>query len=248
MRRHHNTLHQTKKLFWCTVEGCTRSEGFPSGKPFPRKDKLDSHIRNIHHAAVFSPGPSCAGLTTTIPDFADHVIANANDIASNSGEPSWFYDNAGFTTLPAIDTTVATGLLPGADGLVDATGFPTVDGQVGVAGLTEITASITTADGLTGTNWFSFVDDGLTGTNGFSASGFTDADEYTRADGFNLTHGPIGFDQSAPADGITGAGWPAFAHANNDEFPGVDGIVGDNWFADSTWFAGVNGFTDVSGV
>ena len=47
--RHHNSVHQLEKLFWCPVPGCIRSESFSGeNRPFPRRDKLVSHMKNIH--------------------------------------------------------------------------------------------------------------------------------------------------------------------------------------------------------
>jgi hypothetical protein len=45
--RHYNAYHaQDKTEYWCTVEGCDRSEG--GNKPFARKDKLKDHLRQGH--------------------------------------------------------------------------------------------------------------------------------------------------------------------------------------------------------
>ncbi|OCK94382.1 uncharacterized protein K441DRAFT_561610 [Cenococcum geophilum 1.58] len=46
LKRHHNSLHSSNGVvFWCSANGCRRSLG---GKPFPRKDKRDEHVRNMH--------------------------------------------------------------------------------------------------------------------------------------------------------------------------------------------------------
>ena len=46
LKRHHNTVHSTSPTrFWCAWKGCSRSDG---GKPFPRKDKRDEHVRKKH--------------------------------------------------------------------------------------------------------------------------------------------------------------------------------------------------------
>lgn len=239
LRRHRNTVHQPTKQFWCMVSGCTRSEGFPGEKrPFPRKDKLDSHVRNIHHAAL-SPSVSSAGFTAAIPNIGGNVvdnvvdtngIAGVNESANNSGlvaahrlfdEPSWLRGNSHSTALIDIDTPVVTGLITSADSFIDVNGFTTVDRQVGFAGFTGITASTTTVDALTGTNCFPFAD-GFADISGFSASGFTGADGF------------IGINELTSADELTGAGWPTFTDSSTDEFQNIDRIVGANWFTSTT--------------
>jgi hypothetical protein len=47
--RHHNSVHELTTPFWCPVSSCSRSESFPHHRrPFPRKDKLDSHLKKVH--------------------------------------------------------------------------------------------------------------------------------------------------------------------------------------------------------
>jgi hypothetical protein len=111
-----------------------------------------------------------------------------------------------------VDTFVDTGLLTSADGFVDE--------QVGIARFPEITASITTPNGLIN-------------TNGFSMSGFT---------------GVTGTNELTPAGGLNGAGWSTIADISVDEFPNVDGIAGTTWFASTTGFTEVDGFTGVGSV
>ena len=247
------------------VSGCTRSEGFPGEKrPFPRKDKRDSHVRKIHHAAL-SPSVSSTGFTAAIANVRDNVvdtngIAGVNESANNSGsvaahrlfdEPNWLHGNSDSTAPTDIDTPLVTGLVTSADGSIDVNGFTTVDGQVGFAGFTGITASTSTFDALTSTNCFSFTD-GFADTSGFSASGFTGTNGYTGADGFiginELTSADGLAADGLSADGLTGADWPIFTDASTDEFPDVDGIVGANWFAGTTGFTGVNGLIGVGSV
>lgn len=46
--RHHNGTHAEKPtVFWCDVVGCNRSEA-EGGRPFPRKDKRNDHVRSVH--------------------------------------------------------------------------------------------------------------------------------------------------------------------------------------------------------
>jgi hypothetical protein len=48
LRRHYDVAHApTKPAFWCPVTACERSRGI-GGRCFPRKDKLRSHLRNVH--------------------------------------------------------------------------------------------------------------------------------------------------------------------------------------------------------
>ncbi|EUC46282.1 hypothetical protein COCMIDRAFT_36114 [Bipolaris oryzae ATCC 44560] len=50
--RHRNSVHELTKPLWCSIPNCNRSESFPRPKrPFSRKDKLTSHVRNMHYAA-----------------------------------------------------------------------------------------------------------------------------------------------------------------------------------------------------
>jgi hypothetical protein len=221
------------------IPGCNRSEGFPGKQhPFSRKDKLDLHVKKIHSTAS-SLSVSSAGFTAAVPNVIDTSsnvidasgIAGINERASNSslmtaygfGEPSWLHDNSNSTTFMNVDTPVATGLPTSTNGFID--------GQVGIAGFIGITTSTTADDGLTGTNWPSFV--GFADNTGFSANGFTGADGFTGMDE------STGINGLTSTGGLTGAGWSTFADgfAGVDEFPSVDKITG------TTEFAGVDGFT-----
>jgi len=43
LRRHNQTIHSTKALFFCPTDGCTFKE-----KGFKRKDGLTKHVRKVH--------------------------------------------------------------------------------------------------------------------------------------------------------------------------------------------------------
>lgn len=46
--RHYNGTHASRPtVWWCTVVGCDRSAA-ERGKPFPRKDKRNDHLRKVH--------------------------------------------------------------------------------------------------------------------------------------------------------------------------------------------------------
>jgi hypothetical protein len=46
--RHYNGAHAiVKKVYWCPSVGCIRSQG-PGNVPFPRKDKMLDHARQVH--------------------------------------------------------------------------------------------------------------------------------------------------------------------------------------------------------
>jgi len=231
------------------VSGCTRSEGFPGEKrPFPRKDKRDSHVRKIHHAAL-SPSVSSTGFTAAIANVRDNVvdtngIAGVNESANNSGsvaahrlfdEPNWLHGNSDSTAPTDIDTPLVTGLVTSADGSIDVNGFTTVDGQVGFAGFTGITASTSTFDALTSTNCFSFTD-GFADTSGFSASGFTGTNGYTGADGF------IGINELTSADGLSADGF-----ADTSGFS-ASGFTGTNGYTGADGFIGFNELTSADGL
>jgi hypothetical protein len=52
--RHHNSKHKHATAgphFWCTVDGCDRS-AVMGGRSFPRKDKLNDHVRKMHRGFV----------------------------------------------------------------------------------------------------------------------------------------------------------------------------------------------------
>jgi len=49
LKRHYETTHFCTEVFWCPVPGCDRNEyGEGDKKSFPRADKRDEHVRNMH--------------------------------------------------------------------------------------------------------------------------------------------------------------------------------------------------------
>jgi hypothetical protein len=49
LKRHYNGAHMAEgvgKTFWFSVVSCER--GVAGGRPFPRKDKGDDHVRSVH--------------------------------------------------------------------------------------------------------------------------------------------------------------------------------------------------------
>lgn len=53
LKRHFNGSHTAQGVgdeFWCEVLWCERSRG--GGYPFPRKDKLEDHVRKVHTSVV----------------------------------------------------------------------------------------------------------------------------------------------------------------------------------------------------
>ncbi|KAF2824762.1 hypothetical protein CC86DRAFT_258502, partial [Ophiobolus disseminans] len=47
-KRHYNGAHAMERpMYWCDFEGCPRGEEV-GGRPFPRKDKLNSHVQSMH--------------------------------------------------------------------------------------------------------------------------------------------------------------------------------------------------------
>lgn len=85
LNRHRNTIHQPKQNFWCLKPDCKRSEGFSGKKsPFSRKDKLDSHVKNIHHVPA-SSSISSAALAATAIDKGDAsgIITRDQNVSSN---------------------------------------------------------------------------------------------------------------------------------------------------------------------
>ncbi|KAL2065730.1 hypothetical protein VTL71DRAFT_3400 [Oculimacula yallundae] len=47
VKRHHNDIHDTTKVFFCHVRGCKYERG-GGGKGFPRKENWKRHLRNRH--------------------------------------------------------------------------------------------------------------------------------------------------------------------------------------------------------
>jgi hypothetical protein len=47
LRRHYYGAHTNKLGYWCETAGCPRSKEM-GYRPFPRKDKLMSHVRKVH--------------------------------------------------------------------------------------------------------------------------------------------------------------------------------------------------------
>lgn len=53
LKRHYNGAHALDGAeHWCEVHGCRRSD-MNGGRPFPRKDKLNDHMRQAHGFAQF---------------------------------------------------------------------------------------------------------------------------------------------------------------------------------------------------
>jgi len=51
LKRHEQTVHNPKQLFWCPEQGCTRSNSQDMvSRPFTRKDKRDDHVIKVHTA------------------------------------------------------------------------------------------------------------------------------------------------------------------------------------------------------
>ncbi|RYN71557.1 hypothetical protein AA0117_g9434 [Alternaria alternata] len=53
LKRHHSSLHDRGKQFWCPVDDCSRSKN-GNGKPFPRKDKMSDHLEAVHFDRINS--------------------------------------------------------------------------------------------------------------------------------------------------------------------------------------------------
>jgi hypothetical protein len=166
--RHRNSVHQPEKQFWCTVLGCDRSQSF-SGlhRPFPRKDKRDSHVRKVHGAVVSSSTLPAAG--TPVGGFAS-VAGSAN--FNGSFAVNGFSNANGLT-----DTSGHTG----ADGFASANGPANIDGlaSIGIGGLTGL-------DEFTGIN--EFPGNGIAELNNIgeviSVGGFINADGFSSIDGY----------------------------------------------------------------
>jgi len=61
LRRHEAAAHRSDKIYWCPFIGCTRNaERKGSGKPFPRKDKRDDHVRKVHSTKTLDTDPPAA--------------------------------------------------------------------------------------------------------------------------------------------------------------------------------------------
>ncbi|KAF2098741.1 hypothetical protein NA57DRAFT_56387 [Rhizodiscina lignyota] len=56
LRRHENTVHQVRNEYWCPFPACDRRHD-PNGvrKPFPRKDKRDDHVKEVHGKRTLTP-------------------------------------------------------------------------------------------------------------------------------------------------------------------------------------------------
>jgi hypothetical protein len=206
LRRHCDTVHRRTEQFWCLVTGCTRSKDFPGqSRPFPRNDKFDSQVRNVHHATGFT-----AEVFNTRNEALDASITNFDQSASNSGltsgywyssEQSWLYGNTDSAALTETNTPATNGLLPRAGGSVDRqVGFVGFTVEV-TGGFTEMTSPVTAIAEFAGTDWFSFVDESAS-SNGFNTSGFIRAGE---------------MNQLALIDGYISAGWSGLndTEANN---------------------------------
>jgi hypothetical protein len=64
LKRHEETVHRPKRIFWCPVPGCKRNNCQNRvSKPFTRKDKRDDHVIRVHIAR------SRTESTSTVLDF-----------------------------------------------------------------------------------------------------------------------------------------------------------------------------------
>jgi hypothetical protein len=53
LQRHIKGRHMPGAAFWCSYDGCGRSQKpHSANKPFPRKDKRDEHVRKVHKDAA----------------------------------------------------------------------------------------------------------------------------------------------------------------------------------------------------
>lgn len=77
------------------VSGCNRSKGFPGqNRPFLRKDKLDSHVRNIHPAA-----PSLSASSAAVANAILGPAGNSDDVLQPSADDLPSLINNGNSTL-----------------------------------------------------------------------------------------------------------------------------------------------------
>ncbi|EMD65214.1 hypothetical protein COCSADRAFT_26152 [Bipolaris sorokiniana ND90Pr] len=114
--RHHNAVHELITPLWCPVPSCNRSSGFPRRKrPFSRKDKLDSHMKNIHH---FTFGHSMMAGVQAGLDAAGSGDADAESGSGRSG----FNTADGFYDVVAPSILDEHALSNGLAGFVDPIG------------------------------------------------------------------------------------------------------------------------------
>ncbi|KAF1962115.1 hypothetical protein CC80DRAFT_499541 [Byssothecium circinans] len=126
LNRHRNSVHHLETQFWCTVAGCSRSEAFLGQKrPFPRKDKLNSHVKTVHKAIV-SPTESSDYLGTGSPA---------------AGGLDWLDGFNSFTDIggsTSIDGFASFGGLTSVGGFDNAHGFASMDGFPNIEGLNAV--------------------------------------------------------------------------------------------------------------
>jgi hypothetical protein len=200
--------------------GCKRGESYSGQKkPFPIKDKLESHVRNVHQPTTpessnpfTAPSPSVIS-TNSLNSFREQ-FNGSNSVIVNQvlTDPS---------LLCCVDSSAVldVGRLTSVSGFGRITGDYTLDGSTIVEGITN-------ADGLVGVNEFSNVEglgsltigdvfdgtintDGLSGVNGFadrefsgisSVEGFNSVDRLSRISSFNVFNGSA--DERHSVDGF----------------------------------------------
>ncbi|EMD87742.1 hypothetical protein COCC4DRAFT_142674 [Bipolaris maydis ATCC 48331] len=162
--RHHNSIHKLRTPFWCPVPSCNRSSSFPRRKrPFSRKDKLDSHMRNMHHItfgdsmmavvqagldargggnAGAESGSGRSGFNTANRLHGVGAPSILDDQTLSNGVADFVHPIAGHESLDP-DSVSTADWFSGMDGVGGFNAFPSPD-QMDAAGLDDLTA----ADGI----------------------------------------------------------------------------------------------------
>jgi len=205
--------------FWCPIPDCNRSESYGGQKrPFSRKDKLNSHVRNIHQAATGPHGSSAfhAACTSEAVDTID--LASFEGCANDSR------------------STAIIGLPSGPD----STESIYIHGHIGISGFTSV-GELSSADGLACVNEITWIDE-FTNVGGLSSvDGFASANELTGMDGFPRVNGLSGVNEFAGINEITGI--DGFTNVGGlssvDGFAGVDELIGMDRFTSDNEITGI---------
>jgi len=196
--RHRDTIHQKKKKFWCTAPGCNRSESYGGLKrPFPRKDKLNEHVRNIHKATARPNGASTFPVAsipivvdTTYPAGLDGY-ANDSRLTAVSRFPGETNDVLGgrhSTWLTGVDIPTGVEGLSSIDERVAVNEITSAGGFIGVGGLAN-GDNVTSTDELTSGHGLTTIDEFTTNVGGRGSF-----DEFSY---FNMSTSVEGFTSAA---------------------------------------------------
>ena len=241
--RHRDTIHLKTKQFWCTAPGCNRSESYAGVKrPFPRKDKLNDHVRKVHEATARPNGASTfptAGIPivvdTNYPGSLDGYANDSRLIAASGfpGETNGVLGGPHPTSLTGVDMLTGVEGLSNIDERASVNGVTSAGGLIGVEELANGNR-VTNINELTNGNGLTSLDE-LTGLDGFTATdGLTSVEGLTDVGGLGRFDEFTYLDGSTSVEGLTNVAVPGFY-----VYDAISTLIADDgldWFAEDSTF------------